>query len=282
MLTRILLITALVLSGCGGKSASGGGGSPSGGGGGGSGGGGGGGGTGGSSGGSGGIAGVSPGSPATGLSYASGDATSKYAIYIPPGYTGAPIGVVIALHGVEGTSTPTGWFQVCVYYANLDRFIVVAPYGDTTDGGSGAWSQPFAKEIWDLVRSKYNVDNNKQYMAAISGGCYPGIWLALASAPSTYTNYQGQTVESGFQSQFAAVGFCAPAYSPSSGDYGAMQAMNASTLGFTPAMWIDYGQNSSDGTRASQLESWANAHGYSPVTKVMRPGEGHAPNPPYA
>ncbi len=177
---------------------------------------------------------------------------------------------------------PTGWFQVCVYYANLDRFIVIAPYGDTGDGGSGAWCQPYTKQIWDLVRSKYNVDDNRQYVAAISGGCYPAIWLALASGPATYTNYCGDTVQSGFQSSFAAVGFSAPAYTPSSPEYGSMQSMNASQLGFTPAMWVDYGQNSSDGSRATALESWANARSYSPVQKVMRPGEGHSPAPPYS
>ena len=132
------------------------------------------------------------------------------------------------------------------------------------------------------MRSKYNIDNNKQYMAAISGGCYPGIWLALASGPATYTNYCGDVVASGFQSDFAAVGFSAPAYTPSSGEYGSMQSMNASQLGFAPGLWVDYGQNSSDGTRATQLESWANTRAYSPVSKVMRPGEGHSPSAPYS
>jgi len=235
-----------------------------------------------SSGGTGGIAGVTPGTPATGLTFAAGDATSRYAIYVPSTYSGSPVGVVLALHGVEGSANPTSWFQVCVLYANEDRFIIVAPYGDTNDGGSGAWCQPFGRPILDHVRAKYNVDNARQYVAAISGGCYPAIWLALASGPPTYQNYCGDTVASGFQSDFAAVGFSAPAYTPSSPDYTSMQSKTAADLGFTPALWADYGQNSSDGPRAQALGTWGTARGYAPVTVVARPGEGHAPQSPFS
>jgi hypothetical protein len=190
--------------------------------------------------------------------------------------------VVVALHGVEGSSNPTGWFQVCVFYANTDRFIVVAPYGDTNDGGSGAWCQPYGRPVLEWVRSRYNVDDARQYVAAISGGCYPAIWLALASEPATYQNSCGDTVASGFQGDFAAVGFSAPAYTPGSPEYATMQSMNASQLGFVPALWSDYGQTSSDGPRAQALGSWASARGYEPVVVAMRPGEGHAPQPPFS
>ncbi len=210
------------------------------------------------------------------------DTKSRFYFFVPPGYTqSSPIGMVMAFHGVEGTMNPSGFFTVCVSYANLDRFIVVSPVGDTADGGSGAWSQPYGREIMNAVRGAYNIDNSRQYVAAISGGCYPAIWFALCSAPATYSNFQGQTVQSGFQADFAAVGFTAPAYSPSMGYFASMTSQSASGLGFTPGMWADYGSASSDGPRASDLASWATARGYTPVNLVVRPGEGHPPAPPY-
>lgn len=232
----------------------------------------------GSSGGSGGIPGVTPGTPAMNLQLNS-SASSKYSLYVPPGYNqSTPIGLVIAFHGVE---PPTNFFQVCVYYANNDRFIVLAPHGDQSDGGYGAWSQPWTKEIWDYVRSRYNIANAKQYVVALSGGCYPAIWFALASSPATYTNYLGQTVKCGFQSEFAAVGFTAPAYSPSSG-FSGMSGKTAAELGFTPACWVDYGETSSDGPKATDIKNWCVARGYNPVTLKVRTGEGHSPQYPFS
>jgi hypothetical protein len=235
-----------------------------------------------SSGGTGGIGGVVPGTPSFGLIYKLGDANSLYDIYIPKGYTGAPTGLVLAFHGVEGTSTPDGWFQLCALICNNDRFIVVAPYGDVNDGGSGAWTQPYGREIMDLVRSKYNVDDKRQYMAAISGGCLPGIFFALTSAPATYASTVGGfPTKSGYQADFAAVGFCAPAYSPSFPDFAGTTSLTAAQLGFTPALWADYGSLSQNGPQADDLAAFGTSHGYSPVKEVVRPGEGHPPDPPY-
>lgn len=235
-----------------------------------------------SSGGSGGIAGVTPGTPSFGLLLTPGNALTTFDLYVPTGYSGAPTGVVLCFHGVEGTSTPDGWFQLCVNVCNKDRFIVVAPYGDVNDGGSGAWTQPFAAEILDLVRQKYNVDLKRQYVAAISGGCLPAIFFALGSAPATYTSPVGSyTVRAGFQSDFAAVGFSSPAYSPSAPDFAGMSSQSASSLGSAPALFVDYGELSSNKPQADDLAAFGNAHGYAPVTEVVRPGEGHPPQPPY-
>ncbi|MBI3724674.1 hypothetical protein HY251_12065 [bacterium] len=237
-----------------------------------------------SSGGTGGIAGVVPGTASYGLYYKTGDEASKYSIYVPTTYKeSTPIGLVLAFHGVEGSSKPDSWFMVCSMYCNKDRFIIVAPYGDTADGGSGAWTQPYGREIMDYVRSKYNVDNKKQYMAAISGGCLPGIWMALASAPSTYTTYYGSyTVKSGYQSDFAAVGFCAPAYDTSSADFATATWKTAAELGFVPGLWTDWGTTSTNGPNAKILADWATAHGYDPVKNVERVGEGHPPVAPFS
>ncbi len=234
------------------------------------------------SGGSGGITGVTPGTPAYGLSL-NASAASKYSIYIPRGYAGSPVGLVLALHGVEGSANPNGWFQLCALICNNDRFIIVSPYGDVNDGGSGAWTQPFAAEILDLVRSKYNVDLKRQYMAAISGGCLPAIHFALGDSPKTYrTVFGGYTAKGGFQRDFAAVGFCAPAYGPSDPDFAATQSLDATALGFTPSFWADYGELSRDKPRADDLAAFGTAKGYSPVKNVVRPGEGHAPSSPYS
>ncbi|MEZ0231030.1 MAG: hypothetical protein ACAI25_20610, partial [Planctomycetota bacterium] len=149
-----------------------------------------------SSGGSGGITGVTPGQPAYGLTLVAGNAASRYSIFVPSTYAGSPTGIVLALHGVEGTSAPNSWFQLCALICNNDRFIVVSPYGDVTDGGSGAWTQPFGAELLDLVRSKYNVDLKRQYVAAISGGCLPAIHFALGDSPKTYRSvFGGYTVK---------------------------------------------------------------------------------------
>jgi hypothetical protein len=191
---------------------------------------------------------------------------------------------VLAFHGVEGSPQPDSWFQVCVYFCNLDRFIVVAPYGDVNDGGSGAWTQPFGREILDYVKSKYNVDEKREYVCAISGGCLPAIWFALMSVPSTYTvPYMNTVVEGGYQSEFAAVGFSAPAYSPTlSPDFAGMPTETAAQLGFTPALWADYGSLSSNGPQADDLAAWGTQQGYSPVKEVVRPNEGHAPVQPFS
>jgi hypothetical protein len=202
---------------------------------------------------------------------------------VPPTYTGAPIGLVVAFHGVEGTTTPDGWFTVCVEFCNQDRFIVVTPYGDVNDGGSGAWTQPYGREIMDAVRGAYNVDDKRQYVAAISGGCLPAIYLALASAPASYqSQIGGFTTKMGYQSDFAAVGFSAPAYSPSDPDFSSVTYDTAAQLGFTPALWADYGSLSGDQPAADDLASWGTQHGYAPVQDIVRPGEGHPPDPPYS
>lgn len=235
----------------------------------------------GSSGGTGGIAGVVPGTASFGLQLDPADARSKYSIYVPRGYSGQPTGVVLGFHGVEGSATPDGWFQVLYLFANQERFIIVCPYGDVNDGGSGAWTQPFGRALLDLVRSKYNVDSRSQYCCAVSGGCLPAIWMALASGPATYTTaYGNNTVPAAFQSDFAAVGFSAPAYSPSDTDFATMTAKDAAGLGFKPALFTDFGQSSNDGPRAQQLADWGTAHGYT-VEKHERPNEGHAPVQPF-
>jgi hypothetical protein len=235
-----------------------------------------------SSGGTGGITGVVAGTPSYGLTFKAGDDRSKYSIFVPAHYNGAPVGLVIAFHGVEGSATPDSWFQVCTYFCNNDRFIVVAPYGDVNDGGSGAWTQPFGREIMDYVRSKYNVDDKRHYMAAISGGCLPGIFFALGDTPKTYTSQVGgYTTKAGFQKDFAAVGFSSPAYSPSNSDFAAMKSLDATGLGFTPAFWIDYGSLSSNKPAADDLAAFGTMKGYSPVKETPRPGEGHPPQPPY-
>jgi hypothetical protein len=224
---------------------------------------------------------VTPGQPAFGLALDAADPTSRFALYVPPGATSQPTGLVLALHGVEGSANPVGWFQVCALVANQDRFIVVAPYGDVNDGGSGAWTQPWAREIVELVRSRYDVDLRREYMAAISGGCLPGIWYALASGPVSY-RLRGYTVRAGFQQELAGVGFSAPAYAPNSPDFAGMTSLDAAGLGFAPALWADYGELSNDGARAQALAAFGTARGYMPSTAVARPGEGHAPAQPFA
>lgn len=237
----------------------------------------------GSSNGSGGMPGVNPGQPAYGRELITGNAASRYSIYIPSGYVGAPTGLVLAFHGVEGTATPNSWFDVCALVADNDRFIVVAPYGDVNDGGSGAWTQPYAAEILDLVRTKFNVNLKKQYIAAISGGCLPGVFFALGDTPKTYKPVYGNyTVKAGFQSDFAAVGFSSPAYSPSDPDFAALRGLDAAALRFTPAFWADYGALSTNKPRADDLAAYATMKGYAPVKNVPRPGEGHAPAQPFS
>ncbi|HZU96023.1 MAG TPA: hypothetical protein VFF73_04885 [Planctomycetota bacterium] len=226
---------------------------------------------------------MTPGNPALGLELIPGNAASQYDLYVPSTYNGSPMGIVLAFHGVEGTSTPDSWFEVCVYYCNNDRFIIVAPRGDVNDGGSGAWTQPYGRDVLDYVRSKYNVDDKRHYLAAISGGALPGIWMALASGPATYTTqYGGYTVKSGYQSDFAAVGFCSAEYKPSDPDFATMQSETAAQLGFNPALWTDYGGLSPDQVYSDELAGWAQARNYAPVHEVVRPGEGHPPNPPFS
>lgn len=234
-------------------------------------------------GGSGGITGVTPGTPAMGLLLDPAYPTSKYSIYVPANYNAStPIGVVLAFHGVEGTSTPDGWFQVLVGFCNQDRFIVVAPYGDVNDGGSGAWTQPWGRSVLDVVRFRYNVDDSKLYCAAISGGCLPALWMTMGNAPGSYqSTYGNYTIQACFQNDFAAVGFCAPAYGPSDPDFAGIQSQTASLMGFAPALWVDYGSQSSNKPQADDIASWGTAHGYAPVNEVVRPNEGHAPSSPY-
>jgi len=192
------------------------------------------------------------------------------------------MGLVMLFHGVEPPPEPSGFITVSVYRSNMDRFILVSPVGDINDGGTGAWCQPYAREIMDLVRSKYNIATGKQYMAALSGGGYPGIWLALGSGHITYRNICGQMVRAGYQDEFAAVGFTSSAYEPGRADFAGMVSQTATQLGFAPGFWADYGQNSSDGPTADKLKAWADSKGYSPSSEFMRAGEGHAPQEPFA
>lgn len=234
-----------------------------------------------SSGGRGGIAGVFAGKSYD-LQLSKSDVHSRFYFFVPSDYQEQkPRGLVIAFHGVEGTDQPNNFFTLIVKVANKNRFIVVSPAGNVTDGGSGAWCQPFAREIMTTIRQAYNINNAQQFVTGLSGGLYPAIWFAL-STQAQYINYCGEKVASGFQKEFAAVGFTAPAYSPASSEFSQMSSLNISQLGFSPAMWMDYGQLTTyDRQMAQNLAEWGKSRGYHPIQVVERPNQGHPPAPPF-
>lgn len=209
-----------------------------------------------------------------------GDDATRFLVYVPTGYKEEePIGMVLVFHGVEGTNDPTGFFIICANFANNNRFLLVSPQGDVRDGGSGAFAQPHVREVVEKVRGAFNVDYSKQYMVAVSGGVNPALVYAFSSKERVYTNPFGQPMKVGYQSDFAAVGIT----SPGGGSENMLQGLESKTaaqLGFTPALYADYGALSSNGPSAQTIGEWARTRGYN-VTIRARPGEGHAPVGPY-
>jgi hypothetical protein len=205
------------------------------------------------------------------------DSTSRYYLYVPTNYNEAePMGLVILFHGVEGTNTPNAFISLSAL-TSKERYILISPVGDLSHGGSGAWCQPYTREIQLLVERKYNVDLRRKYVAAVSGGGLPAILYGLHGNNSEYS-YCGKSIQSGFQSEFAGFGFTASAYSPS--QFSNLKGVSAATLGFTPMLWADYGELSNDAGNANDLSTWGKGLGFK-VELHQRPGEGHSPQAPY-
>jgi hypothetical protein len=208
----------------------------------------------------------------------SSDAASRYYIYVPQSYQeDAPMGVALLFHGVEGTNNPNAMIRISQAVSG-DRFILISPVGDISFGGSGAWCQPFTREIHQLVKEKYNVDLRRQYVAGLSGGGQPAILYGLGNNNGTYS-YCGRSIPYGFQEEFAAFGFTASAYEPS--QFSFLKAVTSGDLGFQQRIWADFGENSSDRDEAESLAEWGRQHSWD-VDLVMRPGEGHSPESPYS
>ncbi|MHB8508092.1 MAG: extracellular catalytic domain type 1 short-chain-length polyhydroxyalkanoate depolymerase [Candidatus Dormibacteria bacterium] len=143
--------------------------------------------------------------------YSNSFGTRTYRVYVPPGYTGAPLPLLLELHGCapDTAEVEARWSRFNTLAAKLN-FLVAYPQQDTTYqgtdyanptvNGSGCWNW-FRPEDWNrdqnepallagvtgAVMKRWSVDNRRVYVGGISAGgamanvmavTYPDIFAA--------------------------------------------------------------------------------------------------------
>jgi len=135
-------------------------------------------------------------------SFAEAGEIMPYHLYVPAGYTGRPLPLVVALHGNGGDENSFFTQDTLRTLAEERGYLVVAPLGYRVDGryGAGTTQDPAVRRrralseadvmnVLDLVRKQYAVNDDRIYLLGYSMGAggawhlgtkFPDRWAALA------------------------------------------------------------------------------------------------------
>lgn len=109
----------------------------------------------------------------------------SYVVNVPAGYGAKPAPVVLVLHGALGSTFTVSWDTRMTEKANKQGFIVVYPRGIGIAKTLGTWNAgdccglaklkniddiAFLKSLLKQIRSDYNVDADRIYIAGASNG----------------------------------------------------------------------------------------------------------------